>query len=197
MASRRLSFLISTFITVRPGSVSCLSGHSDTKRYSGYIGNGTQAIAWQINEETYRQTLESEGGSPNAATGPHVFYGSIHDILSYPCEVRIMFITRLCMLINSDNTGRKAGARPSCVGLATWRTWAVYRECPSWGLRNGRRLLGAVRKSLQGCATESRRVPSEEYAGRGFDIHEVCLRVHYFQPIITKLFAKQYGIRCL
>ncbi|PPR03751.1 hypothetical protein CVT26_005791 [Gymnopilus dilepis] len=49
-------------------------------------GNGTQSIVWQINEETYRQTLESEGGGPNQATGPQIYYGSIHDILSYPCE---------------------------------------------------------------------------------------------------------------
>ncbi|KAF9465374.1 histone deacetylase complex protein [Collybia nuda] len=49
-------------------------------------GNGTQSITWQINEETYRQTLESEGGSPNAKSGPQIYYGSIHDILSYPCE---------------------------------------------------------------------------------------------------------------
>ncbi|KDR83112.1 hypothetical protein GALMADRAFT_238934 [Galerina marginata CBS 339.88] len=49
-------------------------------------GNGTQAIAWQINEETYRQTLESEGGAPTSKTGPQIYYGSIHDILSYPCE---------------------------------------------------------------------------------------------------------------
>lgn len=51
-------------------------------------GNGTQSIVWQINEETYRQTLESEGGAPTQQTGPQVYYGSIHDILSYPCEVR-------------------------------------------------------------------------------------------------------------
>ncbi|KAF9483589.1 histone deacetylase complex protein [Pholiota conissans] len=49
-------------------------------------GNGTQSIVWQINEETYRQTLESKGGSPNAVTGPQIYYGSIHDVLSYPCE---------------------------------------------------------------------------------------------------------------
>ncbi|KAF7348121.1 Histone deacetylase HOS3 [Mycena sanguinolenta] len=48
--------------------------------------NGTQSIAWQINEETYRQTLESEAGAPVSQTGPQVYYGSIHDILSYPCE---------------------------------------------------------------------------------------------------------------
>ncbi|KAJ7160264.1 Arginase/deacetylase [Mycena filopes] len=49
-------------------------------------GNGTQSIAWQMNEETYRQTLESEAGAPDSKKGPQVSYGSIHDILSYPCE---------------------------------------------------------------------------------------------------------------
>ncbi|OJA15834.1 hypothetical protein AZE42_04033 [Rhizopogon vesiculosus] len=54
-------------------------------------GNGTQSIAWQINEETYRQTLESEHlpSEPNAPPpkhGPQIFYGSIHDVLSFPCE---------------------------------------------------------------------------------------------------------------
>ncbi|KAJ6487251.1 Arginase/deacetylase [Mycena vitilis] len=49
-------------------------------------GNGTQSIVWQMNEETYRQTLETEGGAPSSKKGPQVYYGSIHDILSYPCE---------------------------------------------------------------------------------------------------------------
>ncbi|KAF5317544.1 hypothetical protein D9619_013147 [Psilocybe cf. subviscida] len=49
-------------------------------------GNGTQSIVWDINEETYRQVLERQGGSPNPVTGPQLYYGSIHDILSYPCE---------------------------------------------------------------------------------------------------------------
>ncbi|KAJ7273763.1 Arginase/deacetylase [Mycena rebaudengoi] len=50
-------------------------------------GNGTQSIVWQINEDTYRQTLEIEGGAPpTSKKGPQVYYGSIHDILSYPCE---------------------------------------------------------------------------------------------------------------
>jgi len=51
-------------------------------------GNGTQSIVWQINEETYRQTIENEEAKPNAESGLQVFYGSIHDVLSYPCEVR-------------------------------------------------------------------------------------------------------------
>ncbi|KAH6905166.1 histone deacetylase domain-containing protein [Coprinopsis sp. MPI-PUGE-AT-0042] len=49
-------------------------------------GNGTQSIAWQVNEESYRLQLEKEGGAPNTNTGPQIYYGSIHDILSYPCE---------------------------------------------------------------------------------------------------------------
>lgn len=42
---------------------------------------------WQINEETYRNTLEASRGSTSAKTGPQIYYGSMHDILSYPCEV--------------------------------------------------------------------------------------------------------------
>ncbi|EIW59314.1 Arginase/deacetylase [Trametes versicolor FP-101664 SS1] len=49
-------------------------------------GNGTQAIAWGINEETYRKQLEAEQGAPADKPGLQVYYGSIHDILSYPCE---------------------------------------------------------------------------------------------------------------
>ncbi|KAM5535014.1 hypothetical protein V8D89_011387 [Ganoderma adspersum] len=49
-------------------------------------GNGTQAIAWQINEETYRKQFEAEAGATSGKPGLQVYYGSIHDILSYPCE---------------------------------------------------------------------------------------------------------------
>ncbi|KAH9851780.1 Arginase/deacetylase [Lenzites betulinus] len=49
-------------------------------------GNGTQAIAWGINEETYRKKLEAESGVPAGNPGLQVYYGSIHDVLSYPCE---------------------------------------------------------------------------------------------------------------
>ncbi|KAF8811572.1 histone deacetylase complex protein [Phlegmacium glaucopus] len=49
-------------------------------------GNGTQSIIWQINEETYRQTLEGKNEGSVSGEGPQIFYGSIHDILSYPCE---------------------------------------------------------------------------------------------------------------
>ena len=55
-----------------------------------FAGNGTQSIAWQINEETYRLTLESEHAKENGTQKPglQIYYSSLHDILSYPCEVR-------------------------------------------------------------------------------------------------------------
>ncbi|GJE85951.1 histone deacetylase HOS3 [Phanerochaete sordida] len=49
-------------------------------------GNGTQSIIWQINEETYRVKLEESYGKPPGKPGLQVFYGSLHDILSFPCE---------------------------------------------------------------------------------------------------------------
>ncbi|KAI8978747.1 Arginase/deacetylase [Trametes punicea] len=49
-------------------------------------GNGTQAIAWGINEETFRKQLEAEHGAAADKPGLQVYYGSIHDVLSYPCE---------------------------------------------------------------------------------------------------------------
>ncbi|KAA1477727.1 Arginase/deacetylase [Dentipellis sp. KUC8613] len=54
-------------------------------------GNGTQAIAWQLNEEAYRLKLEDEYAVPDAPRPPtkpglQIYYGSAHDILSYPCE---------------------------------------------------------------------------------------------------------------
>ncbi|VDC05529.1 unnamed protein product [Peniophora sp. CBMAI 1063] len=50
-------------------------------------GNGTQSIIWQINEEAYRLKLEREGGAPvDDKPSMQVYYGSVHDILSYPCE---------------------------------------------------------------------------------------------------------------
>lgn len=57
-------------------------------------GNGTQAIAWSINAETSRKLEESEaqvaaGQNPQPA-GPQVYYASLHDILSFPCEVDLL-----------------------------------------------------------------------------------------------------------
>ncbi|KAG6886920.1 hypothetical protein C0992_001620 [Termitomyces sp. T32_za158] len=52
-------------------------------------GNGTQALVWRINEETHRRNLEAAAGAPrNAGESPglQMYYGSIHDVLSYPCE---------------------------------------------------------------------------------------------------------------
>ncbi|KAF9077659.1 histone deacetylase domain-containing protein [Rhodocollybia butyracea] len=56
-------------------------------------GNGTQSLAWAINEENQRLKLEAEAkaeaeaGSLSSVPGPlQIYYSSIHDVLSYPCE---------------------------------------------------------------------------------------------------------------
>ncbi|KAJ3788333.1 Arginase/deacetylase [Lentinula aff. detonsa] len=55
-------------------------------------GNGTQSLVWAINAEAQRQRLEAEarletGEPPSTITpGLQIYYSSIHDILSYPCE---------------------------------------------------------------------------------------------------------------
>ncbi|KZV90022.1 Arginase/deacetylase [Exidia glandulosa HHB12029] len=53
-------------------------------------GNGTQSIVWRFNEDAYRQDLEAaaeaEAGLPPKPAPLRFYYGSIHDILSYPCE---------------------------------------------------------------------------------------------------------------
>ncbi|KAJ3775524.1 Arginase/deacetylase [Lentinula raphanica] len=55
-------------------------------------GNGTQSLAWAINEETQRRRLEAEARTENrespsvSSPGLQIYYSSIHDVLSYPCE---------------------------------------------------------------------------------------------------------------
>lgn len=57
-------------------------------------GNGTQAIAWAINAETHRRKLAhqaqllAEGKAESTFQPPtlQIFYASLHDILSFPCE---------------------------------------------------------------------------------------------------------------
>jgi len=60
------------------------------------LGNGTQTIAWGINAETQRKRitfaakLAAEGpakdGDTTETDGLQIFYASLHDILSFPCE---------------------------------------------------------------------------------------------------------------
>ncbi|CAE6488192.1 unnamed protein product [Rhizoctonia solani] len=53
-------------------------------------GNGTQSITWKLNAETHRKKLETEArraaGIDNEPDGLQIYYGSLHDVLSYPCE---------------------------------------------------------------------------------------------------------------
>lgn len=47
-------------------------------------GNGTQKIAWSLNSAAQRASLmPPESG---VGLGPQIYYSSLHDILSYPCE---------------------------------------------------------------------------------------------------------------
>ncbi|CED82375.1 Histone deacetylase complex, catalytic component HDA1 [Phaffia rhodozyma] len=51
-------------------------------------GNGTQDIIYRINAETHLEELLVAGGKPPSSTarGLKFFYGSLHDIESFPCE---------------------------------------------------------------------------------------------------------------
>lgn len=80
--SRKWLFLISIFTMVSKSHFMAQS----TPNCS--LGNGTQSLVWQVNEEWYRRKLEIDHGAPNTELGVQIFYGSLHDILSYPCEVR-------------------------------------------------------------------------------------------------------------
>ncbi|KAL1746541.1 hypothetical protein HDZ31DRAFT_81126 [Schizophyllum fasciatum] len=81
-------------------------------------GNGTQSLIWQINEETYRQTLESEAGAPDVKPGPQIYYSSLHDILSYPCEDgKPALVQAASVSIRGEH-----GQHVENVHLQTWKT---------------------------------------------------------------------------
>jgi histone deacetylase HOS3 len=54
-------------------------------------GNGTQSIVWSINADTDRREDESKArvsaGLEPLPSGLRVYYASLHDIHSFPCEV--------------------------------------------------------------------------------------------------------------
>ncbi|KAG5653747.1 hypothetical protein H0H81_010834 [Sphagnurus paluster] len=69
------------------GDLYCGNPPKTPQTHAKHVGNGTQSIVWQINEETYRQKLEADAGAPDPGRpGLQLYYGSVHDILSYPCE---------------------------------------------------------------------------------------------------------------
>jgi len=108
-------------------------------------GNGTQSIAWSINAETQRQEEEkvsrAEAGLPPPKVGPKVYYGSLHDILSYPCEVSypLRCVARKSSLISSIGWGCQSGS--SGVYHAFWRPRAVHRKCAPRAIHFRRGLL--------------------------------------------------------
>lgn len=95
-------------------------------RLSDWVGNGTQAIAWSINAETHRKRLEQEakqliaepvessgsnskipkGNEKNERPGLQIFYASIHDILSYPCEDGVLELVQAASVSISGPHGQ-------------------------------------------------------------------------------------------
>jgi len=88
----------------RPPSRYCTHRVGPRAPLTSQPGNGTQAIAWGINEEYHRKVLESGFKSPDQTTEPslQIYYGSLHDVLSFPCEVRtpLVFIVTLVIVGN-------------------------------------------------------------------------------------------------
>lgn len=80
-------------------------------------GNGTQSIVWQINEETYRVKLEESYGRPPGKPGLQVFYGSLHDILSYPCEVSSGLLCHRTSLIPLLQDGKPELVQAASVSI--------------------------------------------------------------------------------
>jgi acetoin utilization deacetylase AcuC-like enzyme len=90
-------------------------------------GNGTQSIVWQINEEAYRSKLAAEAGAPPKSS-LQVYYGSVHDILSFPCEVARRFVD---LKAETNNiAGWQAGNASGSICLDPWSSWPVHRERP-------------------------------------------------------------------
>ena len=50
--------------------------------------NQEEKIAWSINAATHKQELQNSDNKDNKR-GLKFYYASLHDILSYPCEVRL------------------------------------------------------------------------------------------------------------
>lgn len=121
-----------------------------------FVGNGTQSIIWQINEETYRQTLEPDEVK-SAKVGPKVYYGSIHDILSYPCEVQTSILSGLSLIAFA---GWEASTSSGSVHLGSWCSWPIHREYPPSGIQISRRLLGqSLPQTILADSSTSCRVP--------------------------------------
>lgn len=110
-------------------------------------GNGTQAIAWSINAETASQEEEFEGrtdvGEEPLKSGLKVFYGSLHDILSFPCEDGEMKATQAASTVLRGAHGQYI----QNIHLQTYEDEADFfsRLYPSY--LDG--LLGGARQFLQ------------------------------------------------
>ena len=88
-----LEYIFSHSLTPEPIAIAHL--HYGIRRaiildFDLHHGNGTQSIVWSINAETSRQEDESSArvaaGQDPLPSGLKVYYASLHDILSFPCE---------------------------------------------------------------------------------------------------------------
>lgn len=141
------SYSTSTCITVR--HVTCQVAFCWYLKFCSFSrvcfqGNGTQSLIWQINEETYRQKLEesTRPASPDSKEpaeskpGLQIFYGSLHDILSYPCEVDLRSTTN-CLPTHQmsarmvNPTWSRPPQYPSTGHMASmWRTYTYSPILP-------------------------------------------------------------------
>ena len=116
-------------------------------------GNGTQSIVWQINEETYRVKLEEEHGAPLGKAGLQIFYGSLHDILSYPCEVRSELSRSHARL--RLRSGWETEPSSSCLCVFAWTPRPMDRKYSPGPLYYGGRIpSGALREEVLWTAQE-------------------------------------------
>lgn len=96
-------------------------------------GNGTQSIAWSINSDAIRKEAESHAriaaGLLPSAPGLKVYYGSLHDILSFPCEVRRNSFSIPAEHMLNFLLGRGCHSCSCCFNHSEWCTWPIYRKC--------------------------------------------------------------------
>ncbi|KAF8600397.1 Arginase/deacetylase [Ceratobasidium sp. AG-I] len=120
-------------------------------------GNGTQSIAWKINAQTHRESLERAArraaGQEEFSSdqeGLQIYYGSLHDVLSYPCEDGDPTLTAAASV---SLHGNAHGQHIENVHLQEWADEADFFE-RLYGDREGGgyagRLFGRARAFLKG-----------------------------------------------
>ncbi|KAF8328210.1 histone deacetylase domain-containing protein [Cantharellus anzutake] len=150
-------------------------------------GNGTQAIAWSINAETAREeesNVLTEEGRDLPGTGLKVFYGSLHDILSFPCEDGEPKATQAASTILRGAHGQYI----ENVHLESYTDEADFflRLYPSY-LNT---LLGGAREFLE--ATQATSEDTMVYISAGFDasLHEHPYMSRHNRNVPTAFYSR-------